>query len=92
MVGRSDLNEFTNDVLKGTGRAVSESFNTTNINGTMAGIGAGTSCLLCMNLVKYNAVPLATFAICTGCSLFFVAPAYKSLKAVIEAPFRGFTD
>jgi hypothetical protein len=92
MVNQNDLKEFSSDIAKGTAKAVSESFNATNVNSTMVFFGTAVSCGLCYKLLKHNVVPLATLGVCAGFTLFTLPLSYKAAKAVIEAPFRGFND
>lgn len=92
MVNKNDLKEFGMDIAKGTAKAVSESFNSTNINATTYGLGTGVSCYLCYKLLKNNVVPLATLGVCLGCTFFTLPMSYKAAKAVIQAPFKGFED
>jgi hypothetical protein len=82
--------DFYSDVVENSSKAVSDSFNSSNVNGTMGAVTAGLGCSLCFAMIKYNVVPLATLATCIGCSIFVAAPTYKSVKAVIKAPFEGF--
>jgi hypothetical protein len=41
-------------------------------------------------MVKYNAVPLATAAVCLGCGALVSVPIYKSLKEAFKNPSKGF--
>jgi hypothetical protein len=92
MVDSDDYREFGADIVKGTSKAVIDSFNSTNINGTAHTIAGITLIIVGARMLKNNAVPLATMGVCLGAACFTAAPAYRSVKAVIKAPFKGFTD
>lgn len=92
MVNSNDLSDFSIDITRATAKSVAQSFNSVNRNTTLASIAGGISCALCVNMAKNNAIPLLTLTVCTGCGIFMFNPAYKSVKAVIEAPFKGLID
>lgn len=88
MVNREEIFEFKSDLIKGSARAFQETLlsktnGTTILNGALA-------CGLCVNMVRHNAVPLATMLVCLGCATYISVPIYKSLKEVIKTPFKGF--
>lgn len=90
MVNGNDFADFGSDIVKGTGKAITNSFNSTNGNSTMHILTGVGSIVLCHQMLKYNAIPLATMGVCIGAAIFNLSPAYKSVKAFLETPFKGF--
>lgn len=85
-----DLNELKQELIQGTRRAVQETWTPTNRNATIDAINTGLLCTLCVNMIKYNTVPLATFATCTACGLKISSPIVKSFRAFLNDPTKGF--
>jgi hypothetical protein len=82
-----DFVEFKKDVVMSSVKAVNE---TIHANGTGQVLTTAFACGLCVNMVKHNAVPLATAAVCLGCGILISVPIYKSLKAAFKDPSKGF--
>lgn len=82
-----DFCELRKDVIMNSVRAVNDTIHT---NGTRQVLTTVFACGLCLNMLKYNAVPLATAAVCVGCGTLISAPIYKSVKAAIKNPTKGF--
>lgn len=89
MFENEDLGQLGKDLAKGTFKAINE---TIQDRGVVDSLNAAGACFLCVNLLKHNAIPIATALVCAGCGIFISVPVYKSVKQAIETPFKGFID
>lgn len=60
--------------------------------GTGQVLTGGLLCGLCVNMVRNNAIPVATLLVCAGCSVYISVPMYKSIRKVVREPWKGFED
>jgi hypothetical protein len=86
MIAADDLVEFKKDLMKSSLQAFNE---TIRANGTGQILTGAFACGLCLQMVKHNAVPIATLAVCSGCGVYLGVPIYKSVRDFTKAPFKG---
>ena len=84
-----NLKEFGSDVTKKSAEAISDSFNSTNFNGTTSYLSGAFACMCCLKMVKYNVVPVVTLATCTVATCYTGIATYKSVKEFIKNPTKG---
>lgn len=84
-----NFKDFGLDITKNSAQIISESFNSTNYNGTTSFLFGAGACGLCIKLVKYNVVPIVTLGACTICTAYVGSASYKAVKEFIKDPTKG---
>ena len=81
------MQEFQKDVVKSSLNAVKDTM-TMHSNGTSQVLTAALLCRLCVNMVKNNAIPVATLLGSAGCSVYVSVPMYKSIRKFVKEPWK----
>lgn len=84
-----NLKDFGQDIIANSTQAIAKSFSSENRNGTSSFLFGSVACSLCLKMVSYNIVPVATIAVCTVCTCFIGRATYKATKEVIKNPLKG---
>jgi small neutral amino acid transporter SnatA (MarC family) len=93
MLTKDAVTEFRKDICMGSAQAVQDTLNSVGNSSTPLIVAQGTiTCTLCYNMVKRNAVPVATMLVCLACTAFVLSPTSKSIKALIKHPAQQFED
>jgi hypothetical protein len=81
MVNNDDLIEIKNELSNGTKKAIEETLNRYSAIELFQGLA---TYYLCLNMIKYNTVPFATFLLCLACGVQCSSPVIKSIRVALK--------